>query len=377
MKVKVVIYEDGKRVLNVNKITMLHGQDLLFMKGLAHRRKGKMQPGADYIKVTSKVAQGLYTEDKREDGLQMNYPKGLNLFTSSGYMKLMKDVVDEKEIKEVLGKYYFGNIGEDGCVEINTGAEERIREKVKKSKMENNTAVINDDKHHEPENAKEKPVIIVPEREMWKEAVTPENPAEQKPEYIAEMFKLFSALMAEEAKQNQGFRDTTMEILRMEQQKFNEAMKLMTETVEMVKTIAANYRPPRQYDRDKRGPVNFPVTNIAPEEVTNTEIIVGKLELKPYREWREEVTGMAKMVAEKGNYVNHNEVLSNAYKELTKQYGRCWDQLAKEFREDRKRNSYNTLELEYYAEEKNPVEVNLLLAKLKNMYEAVAAEKGA
>ena len=360
MKVRVVIYEDGKRVLNVNKITMLHGQDLLLMKALAYRRKGKMQPGADYIKVTSKVAQGLYTEDKREDGIQMNYPKGLNLFTSSGYMKLMKDVVDEKEIKEVLGKYYFGNIGEDGCVEINTGTEERIREKVKKSKMENNTTVINDDERHEPENDKEKPVIIVPEREMWKEVVTPENPAEQKPDYIAEMFKLFSALMAEETKQNQGFRDTTMEILRMEQQKFNEAMKLMTETVEMVKTIAANYRPPRQYDRDKRGPVNFPVTNIAPEE-----IVVGKLELKPYREWREEVSGMAKMVAENGNYTSYNEVLSNAYKELTKQYGRCWDQLAKEFREDRKRNSYNTLELEYYAEEKNPAEVNLLLAKLK------------
>lgn len=91
-----------------------------------------------------------------------------------------------------------------------------------------------------------------------------------------------------------------------------------------------------------------------------------------YEEWKREINKAADMIVnlDSDKYKTRNNVLSDAYRLLRKEYGIVWEQEKKEFYQKMDRSPVNTLELAWYIEQR-PIYSNMLLAKLNNIYHEV------
>lgn len=303
----------GQRVISCRDIDRIHERE----KGTTLRNfksnVKKFNLNLDYYKLSS------YEIRRLENGNELgyNYPHGSYVFTKSGYLMLVKSLNDDKawEIQRQLVNAYF------------------VLEKMIADKA----------------NKDVKAPAVVETKNL---PATPNNPNEKNPA-VSELIDLF--------KQSIAYQNAQLEVERKKNEDFRavigESFKLMNTVIELLTT--------------QLHPEN--------EKIQAKDDTVSKFQaISDYSEWQREINEMVTKIyndSVPGTFKDRNAVLNTTYKLLQSEYGTCWEQSRKEYREMNGRNPRNSMELEYFIEKSNPNCENLMIAKLNTLYKETSAVK--
>lgn len=315
-------YYRGKKFITIHEITKMYNLDNSSkVSNTIRRMRDEMEEGVDYFHLTC-------VECSIINGISHTkpMPKGQRILTESGYKKLLpkfeawKDNVKPTNVSAMV----------DGF--------EKLDEQINKT---------------EEIKVEEKPVVEVAEKP--KEIIIPAEP-----EVVEENFGVTTSATVTNVN-------------------FTEMVGLMNKTLDMLAGVI------RQQSEDHKEMVrqlNENNTHICEliielsrlrQNKVNDDYIVS-IEPTDYQSWKKQINMAVDKIAELTGQ-QKNEVLSECYKLLTKEYGYVFDDIAKKFYKEYNRGPINKLENVWYGERTNPAYKNLMIAKLSTMYKE--AEKNA